>query len=159
MCLRGKLLQSCPALCDPMDCNPPDSSAHGILQARIWGGLYALLQGIEMLRNILPFFLGWFVLNEKNYRPQKWNNPRITWKNKFFNLGEVKPWIKTKYQKGKKIQGQVNILRHMIVMGYQILFSLMTHNVGGEQISQGGLYRLSHPTFCKRWLRNPWVHL
>lgn len=66
-------------------------------------------------------------------------------------FGEVKPWIKTKYPKGKKIQGQVNILRHMIVMGYQILFSLMTHNVGEEQISQGGLYRLSLPThFCKR---------
>ena len=28
-------LQSCPTLCDPMDCSPPGSSAHGILQARI----------------------------------------------------------------------------------------------------------------------------
>ena len=27
--------QSCPALCDLMDCSPPGSSAHGILQARI----------------------------------------------------------------------------------------------------------------------------
>ena len=27
--------QSCPILCDPTDCSPPDSSAHGILQARI----------------------------------------------------------------------------------------------------------------------------
>ena len=27
--------QSCPTLCDPMDCNPPASSVHGILQARI----------------------------------------------------------------------------------------------------------------------------
>ena len=27
--------QSCPTLCDPMDCSPPDSSVHGILQARI----------------------------------------------------------------------------------------------------------------------------
>ena len=29
------LLQSCPALCDPMDCSPPGSSVHAILQARI----------------------------------------------------------------------------------------------------------------------------
>ena len=28
-------LQSCPILCDPMDCNPPGSSVHGILQATI----------------------------------------------------------------------------------------------------------------------------
>ena len=27
--------QSCLTLCNPMDCSPPDSSAHGILQARI----------------------------------------------------------------------------------------------------------------------------
>ena len=27
--------QSCPTLCDPMDCSPPGSSVHGILQARI----------------------------------------------------------------------------------------------------------------------------
>ena len=26
--------QSCPTLCDPMDCSPPGSSVHGILQAR-----------------------------------------------------------------------------------------------------------------------------
>ena len=29
------LLQSCLTLCDTMDCSPPDSSVHGILQARI----------------------------------------------------------------------------------------------------------------------------
>ena len=27
--------QSCPTLCDPMNCSPPDSSVHEILQARI----------------------------------------------------------------------------------------------------------------------------
>ena len=27
--------QSCPPICDPMDCSPPVSSAHGILQARV----------------------------------------------------------------------------------------------------------------------------
>ena len=32
-CVRAKLLQSCSALCDPMDCSPPGSSVHGVLQA------------------------------------------------------------------------------------------------------------------------------
>ena len=27
--------QSCPTLCNPMDCSPPDSSVHGIFQAKI----------------------------------------------------------------------------------------------------------------------------
>ena len=30
----AKLLQSCPTLCDPMDCSLPGFSVHGILQAR-----------------------------------------------------------------------------------------------------------------------------
>ena len=33
--MRAQLLQSCPILCNPMDCNPPGSSVHGILQGRI----------------------------------------------------------------------------------------------------------------------------
>ena len=31
----AKYLQSCLTFCDPMNCNPPGSSVHGILQARI----------------------------------------------------------------------------------------------------------------------------
>ena len=31
----AKLFQSRPTLCNPMDCSPPGSSVHGILQARI----------------------------------------------------------------------------------------------------------------------------
>ena len=33
--LRVLVTQSCPTLCDPMNCGPPGSSVHGILQARI----------------------------------------------------------------------------------------------------------------------------
>ena len=31
----AKLFQSCPTVCDPMDCSLPGSSVHGILQARV----------------------------------------------------------------------------------------------------------------------------
>ena len=35
--MKGKVLVTplCPTLCDPMDCSPPGSSVHGVLQARI----------------------------------------------------------------------------------------------------------------------------
>ena len=36
MCARSAI-RSCPTLCDLMDCGPPGSSAHGILQARVLG--------------------------------------------------------------------------------------------------------------------------
>ena len=35
----AKSLQSCPTLCNPMECSPPGSSVHRIFQARIWSGL------------------------------------------------------------------------------------------------------------------------
>ena len=35
LCTCAKSLQSCPTLCDTMDYSLPDSSVHGILQARI----------------------------------------------------------------------------------------------------------------------------
>ena len=38
---EGDVAQSCLTLCDPVDCSPPGSSVHGILQARIleWGAI------------------------------------------------------------------------------------------------------------------------
>ena len=33
--MHAKLLQWCPPLCNPVDCSPPGSSAHGVLQSRI----------------------------------------------------------------------------------------------------------------------------
>ena len=32
---ESEVTQSCPALCDPVDCSPPCSSVHGIFQARV----------------------------------------------------------------------------------------------------------------------------
>ena len=34
-CVHAKSLQSCPILCNPMDCRLSGSSVHGILQARV----------------------------------------------------------------------------------------------------------------------------
>ena len=34
-CVCAKSPQSCLTFCDPMDCSPPGSSVHGILQAKI----------------------------------------------------------------------------------------------------------------------------
>ena len=35
VCVCLCVTQLCPTLCDPMDCSPPGSSVHGLLQARI----------------------------------------------------------------------------------------------------------------------------
>ena len=38
---ESEVAQLCPTLHDPMDCSPPDSSVHGIFQARVleWGAI------------------------------------------------------------------------------------------------------------------------
>ena len=35
MKVKVLVIQTCLSLCDPLDCNPPGSSVHGILQARV----------------------------------------------------------------------------------------------------------------------------
>ena len=50
--------QSCPTLCDPMDCSPPDSSVHGDSPGKNPGvGCYALLQGIFPTQGLNPGLL------------------------------------------------------------------------------------------------------
>ena len=45
------ITQSCPTLCDPMDCSPPGSSVHGILQARILDWVAISSKGSSRLRD------------------------------------------------------------------------------------------------------------
>ena len=45
---ESEVAQSCPTLCDPMDCSPPGSSVHGIFQARVleWGAIASMAGGL-----------------------------------------------------------------------------------------------------------------
>ena len=49
--------QSCPTLCDPMDCSTPGSSVLGILRQGHWSGLPSLLQGIFPSQGLNPGLL------------------------------------------------------------------------------------------------------
>jgi len=42
---ESEVAQSCPTLCDPMDCSLPGSSIHGILQARVLEGVAISFSG------------------------------------------------------------------------------------------------------------------
>ena len=60
----AKSLQSCPTLCDPRDGSPPDSSIHGIFQARVleWGAIATDL-----------YFILWFLGDFQKMRGKKWH--------------------------------------------------------------------------------------
>ena len=53
---ESEVAQSCSTLCDRVDCSPPGSSVHGILQARILEWV-ALLQGIFPTQGLNPHLL------------------------------------------------------------------------------------------------------
>ena len=58
MLYSAKSLQSCPALCDPMDYSPQGSSVHGILQAWILEGVALPYSGAEMeVGRAYPFLI------------------------------------------------------------------------------------------------------
>ena len=44
------IAQSCPTLCNPMDCSPPGSSVRGIFEARILSSLFISAQISEYLK-------------------------------------------------------------------------------------------------------------
>ena len=47
----AKSLQSCPTLCDPMDCSLPGFSIHEILQARVleWGAIAFSMTNLDSI--------------------------------------------------------------------------------------------------------------
>ena len=58
--VKVKVTQSCPTLCDPVDCSLPGSSVLGSLQARVleWVAVF-LLQGIFLTQGSNPHLLHW----------------------------------------------------------------------------------------------------
>ena len=52
--------QSCPTLCDPMDCSPPSSSVHGNLQTRTFTLTKLLLTGTWVFSLSFLFKLYWY---------------------------------------------------------------------------------------------------
>ena len=55
-CMRAKSLQSCPTLCDPMDCSPQAPLSMGFSRQEYWSGLPFPSPSIrvDMTKNIIP---------------------------------------------------------------------------------------------------------
>ena len=89
----AKSLQSCPTLCDPMDCSLPGSSVHGICQARVleWGAITFSMQysvnitfictGKQQQKNCVTHFIAIFTL-------LRWSG---TWNQTYIQYVKVMP--------------------------------------------------------------------
>ena len=77
-------LQSCPSLCDPMDCSPPGFLLHGMLQSRVlqWVAMPSSSQdlrdpGIEPAPLTSPALAGMFFTIRATWEaPTNWHLPR-----------------------------------------------------------------------------------
>ena len=76
--LHAKSLQLCPSLWDPVDCSPPGSSVHGILQARIleWVAMPSSRGSsrprIEALSFTSPALAGRFFITSATWEAHIW---------------------------------------------------------------------------------------
>ena len=73
LCVPSLSAQSCAILCNPMDCSPPGSSVHGILQARIleWVAMSATPNsGIEPTSFVSPVLTGGFFTSHDTWEIQ-----------------------------------------------------------------------------------------
>ena len=52
-CMHAKSLQSCPTLCDPMDCSPPAPLSMGFSRQEYWSRLPCSPPGLHNIVNIL----------------------------------------------------------------------------------------------------------
>ena len=78
---ESEVTQSCPTLCDPMDCSPPGSSIHGIFQARVleWGAIAFSRPSRTNTKKRCPF--------HHRGLECKCRKSRNTWNNSRFGLG------------------------------------------------------------------------
>ena len=78
--MKVLITQLCPTLCDPVDCSPPDSSVHGILQTRLleWVTI-PFSRGSSQPRDQTQVFCiaGRFLLSETSEKPNVLYNQEI----------------------------------------------------------------------------------
>ena len=102
----SEVAQSCPTLCDPVDCKLPGSSIHGIFQARVleWVAI-SFSQIVSYWRGKMHFLLILFPFTE----------PRIVHRLIFFSTF----WIRhrTKFQEFK-LRKEVGIFLFMYKMNF-----------------------------------------
>ena len=78
-CMHSVLLPSSPTLCDPINCSPPGSSVHGILQAGIleWVAIPfsrgSSDPGIEPASLLYPALADRFFTTSATWEPPVWN--------------------------------------------------------------------------------------
>ena len=131
-----KVAQSCPTVCNPMNCSLPGSSVHGILQARILECSSSLLLGIFPTQGLNPGFLHCrWILNHLSHQ----GSPTMT------NLDS------------KQIKKQRHHFANKVLHSQSYVFSSSPLRCGSWTTKKGECKRIDafKLCFCRRLLRIP----
>ena len=96
---ESEVAQLCPTLCDPMDCSPPGSSIHRILQERVleWGSIAFSLVNNKDEKFIGRRWVVWLIDERWNIYRKKCLSPVVLSKVRkvtFYTLGHLRCPIK-----------------------------------------------------------------
>ena len=96
---KGKDTQSCPTFCNPMDCNLPSFSVHGILQAKSTGvGCHFLLQMIFHIQGLNTGLLHCRqILYQLSHRLEAGSNFKLTGKQNRKNYSKERDLSSAEY--------------------------------------------------------------
>ena len=125
VCLRAKLLQSCPTLCHRMDYSPPGSSVHRILQARTlgWAAISFSSRSFNPGIALAPpehCSIGTGVL----YTRATWEaTPRLFF---FWGRGKVVPEVVWTHGKGSLILTYDTLVRPAAIDNFYTIYKLTT---------------------------------
>ena len=96
---KNEVAQSCPTLCNPMDCSLPASSVHGVFQARVleWVAMPSLLNILQVVKNVahsstLAWKIPWM---EEAGRLQSMGSQRVRheWATSLISMAKGHVWI------------------------------------------------------------------
>ena len=88
----SEVAQSCPTLCDPVDCSPPGSPVHGILQARIleWVAIsFSRGSSNPGIKPRSPALQADALSSEPPAKPPKYEQPYYILKMQYYLLGFI----------------------------------------------------------------------
>ena len=109
---ESEVAQSCPTLCDPVDCSPPSSSVHGILQARVLECVAISLAHVYRRHDHPDILIGAFVLgiprwhNGKTSAYQCWGCKRLRFDSWVGKIPWRREWQPTPVFLPEEFQGQ-----------------------------------------------------
>ena len=113
---ESEVAQSCPTLCNPVDCSPLGSSIHGILQTRV---------------------LEWFAISGNSSHEENYN-PHVLMRDTFIYFSQ-NVWIST------QLQGTFQNLLPWIWSSGLSTFPCSCHTAGSMDFHSHIHHRTSHP--------------